>query len=70
MPRFSREPLEKMVSLRLTADQDQLLADIARALGLAGGKADVLRQALDYWLENAPEAVQAIKKVRRQKDGD
>jgi Arc/MetJ-type ribon-helix-helix transcriptional regulator len=59
MPRFSRDPLEKMVSLRLTQEQDRLLADLAASLGLAGGKAELLRRALDYWLEHAPEAREA-----------
>jgi hypothetical protein len=35
-------------------------------LALLGGKADVLRKALDYWLENAPEARQAAKKAGRK----
>jgi hypothetical protein len=70
MPRFSRDPLQKMISLRVTAEQDQLLADIAGVLGLPGGKAEVLRKALDYWLENAPEAEETIAKVRRKKGGN
>jgi hypothetical protein len=69
MPRFSRDPLAKMISLRLTEEQDQLLADLAEVLGLSG-KADVLRKALDYWLEHAPQAQQATKQVRPKKDKD
>ena len=65
MPRFSRQPFQKMISLRVTREQDQLLGELARGLGLSG-KADVLRRALDYWLENAPEAQQA----RPKKEGD
>jgi hypothetical protein len=56
MSHFSREPLTRMLSLRVTAEQDRLLGELAGALGLPGGKADVLRRALDYWLEHAPEA--------------
>jgi len=70
MPRFSRDPLARMVSLRLTAEQDQLLADLSAALGLAGGKAELLRKALDYWLEHAPEARRAAKQAGREKGGD
>jgi hypothetical protein len=62
MPRFSRKPFQKMVSLRVTAEQDQLLAALALALGLSG-KAEVLRKALDYWLEHAPEARKAAKQA-------
>jgi hypothetical protein len=65
MPRFSREPFAKMLSLRVTAEQDRLLGELAEALGLAGGKAELLRRALDYWLENAPE----VKKAGRQREG-
>jgi hypothetical protein len=35
-------------------------------LALPGGKADVLRKALDYWVENTPEARQAAKKKGRK----
>ena len=59
MPRFSRDRVEKMVSLRLTGEQDRLLTDLAAGLGLPGGKAELLRRAVDYWLEHAPEAQQA-----------
>jgi hypothetical protein len=50
-----------MLSLRVTDEQDRLLGELARELGLSG-KADVLRRALDYWLEHAPE----VKKAGRQ----
>jgi hypothetical protein len=68
MPRFSREPLEKMISLRVTREQDQLLGELAEVLGMSG-KADVLRRALDYWLEHAPEALQAAKKGKEKPGG-
>lgn len=55
MPRFSREPFTRMLSLRVTEDQDRLLGELAERLGLAGGKAELLRRALDYYLENARE---------------
>jgi hypothetical protein len=69
MPRFSREPLRKMISLRLTEEDDRLLADMAVVLGLPGGKADVVRRALDYWLANAKEAKGAAANVRPKKEG-
>jgi hypothetical protein len=69
MPRFSRNPLNKLISLRVTEEDNQLLEDLGRALKLPGGKADVLRRALDFWLENAPEAQQAGKQTGRKKDG-
>ncbi len=68
MPRFSRDPLAKMISLRVTREQDQLLGDLAETLGLPGGKAELLRKALDYWLEHAPEAQQASRKAERKKE--
>ena len=72
MPRFSRDPLKKMISLRVTAEDDRLLGDLAQALGLPGGKADLLRKALDYWLEHAPEAraaQEAGKEKGRKREG-
>jgi hypothetical protein len=69
MPRFSRNPLNKLISLRVTEEDNQLLEDLARRLNLPGGKADVLRRALDYWLENAPDAQPSGKESRRKKEG-
>jgi Arc/MetJ-type ribon-helix-helix transcriptional regulator len=71
MPRFSREPLTRMLSLRVTEEQDRLLGELAESLGLQGGKAEVLRKALDYWLEHAPEAreaQEASKKAEGKKE--
>jgi hypothetical protein len=67
MPRFSRDPLEKIITLRVTTEQDRHLGELAEVLDL-GGKADVLRHALDYWLENAPEVQEAVKKKPGPKD--
>jgi hypothetical protein len=58
-----------MVSLRLTQEQDRLLTDLAARLGLAGGKAELLRKALDYWLEHAPESRQADPDEGLQAEG-
>jgi hypothetical protein len=66
MPKFSRDPLQKMISLRLTQEQDQLLTEMANTMGLAGGKAELLRKALDYWLEHAPVAKEAAKKLGKK----
>lgn len=69
MPRFSRDPLSRMISLRVTPDQDKYLERLAAALGLPGGKAELLRKALDYWLEHAPEAREA-QEVSKDKGED
>ena len=55
MSKFSRESLPKIISLRVSEEQDELLQAYAKQMGLRG-KSDVLRLALDYWLEHAPEA--------------
>jgi hypothetical protein len=57
MPAFRRERpprRDKMLSLRLTDEEDQLLGELQEQLGLRA-KVDVLRQALDYFLANAPQ---------------
>jgi hypothetical protein len=53
-----------MISLRVTEADDRLLGELAQELGLPGGKADLLRKALDYWLEHAPEAREAQEAVK------
>jgi hypothetical protein len=67
MPRFSRNPFQKMISLRVTREQDRLLEGLAAALKLSG-KAEVLRKALDYWLEHAPEARKAAKQAGSEEE--
>jgi hypothetical protein len=67
MPRFSRDPLTRMISLRVTPEQDEYLGQLAAALGLTGGKAELLRKALDYWLEHAPEARGEGQQGRKEK---
>jgi hypothetical protein len=69
MPRFSRDPLQKMVSLRLTAEQNRDLTEMASNLRLVGGKAELLRKALDYWLEHSPDAQRAQRKLGRKEEG-
>ncbi len=63
--RFGRDPLAKVLSLRVTQEQDQLLGELAESLELPGGKAELLRKSLDYWLAHSPEAQQAGKKAGR-----
>jgi len=58
--RFSRENRDILVSLRVSASEDAFLEDRMEALGLKS-KVDVLRIALDYWAEHAPEASQPKK---------
>ncbi len=60
---FRRDPLLKVLSLRVTREQDQLLGDLAESLGLQGGKAELLRRSLDYWLAHSPEAQHAGKQA-------
>ena len=57
--------MRRMLSLRVTEEQDQLLENLAEALSLPG-KSEVLRRALDYWLEHAPDAQRAGKPGRKK----
>jgi len=43
------------ISLRVTAEQDAALTAIAERLQLPG-KSELIRRAIDYWLQNAPDA--------------
>mgnify|MGYP001579821736 CR=1 len=60
---FSTRPpaRAKMLSLRVTNEQDAELEKIAGELKLSG-KSEVLRVALDYWLEHAPDAQRLRRK--------
>ena len=46
---------DKILSLRVSGEEDQMLEELRQRLGLAN-KVDVFRQALDYFVANAPEA--------------
>lgn len=50
---FSRrpDPRDKMLSLRVTTQEKDRLESIARQLDCRG-TSEVLRLALDYWIEN------------------
>ena len=64
MPPFRRDRpprREKMLSLRVTEEEDRTLEELREHLGL-DAKVDVLRQALDYFLENAPQ----VRKRKRR----
>jgi hypothetical protein len=58
-----------MLSLRVTPEQSRLLEELAQNLGLPGGKAEVLRKALDYWLEHSPEAKKAARGAGDKEEG-
>jgi hypothetical protein len=45
----------KLISLRVSPEEDRLLDELMSRLGL-GAKVDVFRAALDYFVNNAPEA--------------
>ena len=65
MPAFRRErpaPRNKMLSIRITDEEDELLEELRQRLGV-DAKVDVFRQALDYFLEHAPQA-----RARKGKD--
>jgi|MDSZ01.2.fsa_nt_gb hypothetical protein len=65
MTQFKKEdrPVRsKMISVRMTEDQSQLLVDVAEELNLEG-VADLIRHAVDCFLENDRKAAQACRKV-------
>ena len=51
----------KMLTLRVTPEQDALLTIISRQL-LIMDKAEIVRQALDYWIATGPQA-SAIRRL-------
>jgi len=62
MGKFSRDAAREVtMTLRLTREQSELLEQLRQRLQLAT-KADVMRTALDYWLDHAPETREAKRK--------
>ena len=53
----------KLVSVRMTEEQSKLLQGVAEELELEGGVADLIRAAVDCFIENDRNAKQACKKV-------
>jgi len=49
------EVRKKLISLRVSPEEDRLLVELMERLGV-NNKVDVLRQALDYFVQHAPEA--------------
>ncbi len=60
------EPRATMVALRLTAGQAELLTTLAERLEV--GRSELVRMALDYWLENSPEAADATTEKKKRKN--
>jgi hypothetical protein len=59
------EPRDVVVTFRATAAEKQMLGELATALGVRG-HAEVLRQALDYFLSHSPEGRRAARQARSQ----
>ena len=49
-----------MLSMRLSDEQNETLERLAERLDLS--KAEVLRTALDYWIENSEDARRAMRR--------
>ena len=65
-PAFSldrRAALKRMISVRVSEEQDKLLDELAPLLDLRG-KAEVVRVAVDYFLAESPQAKQAVARLR------
>lgn len=67
--RFSREdkPESKgtLLSVRLTKPQMELLERLAAELGIIGGRAELVRQAIDFWMSHERRARQAVQRLGR-----
>ena len=54
------KPRQHCVTLRVTEEQNEILERLTASLEKSKG--EVLRTALDYWLENSPEAKRALRR--------
>lgn len=69
MTKFQREQRparSRMVTIRMTDEQIATLEGVASAIGITGGKAEAIRRAIDYWIENDREARAAANRLRRK----
>jgi Ribbon-helix-helix protein, copG family len=53
------EPRQHCVTLRVGTKQNEVLTALAESLGKSKG--EVVRVALDYWLQHSPEGKKAMK---------
>lgn len=60
-----REARESILTVRLTAEQDRLLAEMAEALELRG-KAELVRQAIDAFIASNRKAQAAARKAAQK----
>lgn len=67
MSAFSTKPTprDSILTVRLTAEQDRLLAEMADALGMRG-KADFVRQAIDAFIASNKRAQTAARKAAQK----
>jgi predicted DNA-binding protein len=63
---FSSKPAARgsILSVRLTAEQDARLAALAASMGISG-KAELVRKALDYYMENSRDIPRAATQQRK-----
>jgi predicted DNA-binding protein len=69
MTKFQREQRparSRMVTIRMTDEQIATLEGVASAIGITGGKAEAIRRAIDFWIENDREARAAANRLRRK----
>jgi predicted DNA-binding protein len=68
--KFQREerptPRSKMLSIRMTEEQIATLDGVATALGIEGGKAALIRTAIDYYMEHDRAARLAAQRLNRR----
>lgn len=67
--RFSREDKPEsrgtLLSVRLTKPQMETLERLVEELGIAGGRAELVRQAIDFWMSHDRRARQAMQRISR-----
>jgi len=68
--KFSREEKrqsrEVLLSVRLTPQQMELIDGLAKALEIEGGKAELVRRAIDFWVTHDRNAKQAAQRLQRR----
>ncbi len=67
--KFSREERPEsrgtLLSVRLTKPQMDVLERLVEELGIEGGRAELARQAIDFWMTHDKRAKQAMQRIQR-----
>lgn len=61
-----REPRDCLLSVRVKRSELELLDALAEELQIEGGRAEMVRRAIDFWVETDRAARQAAQRLQKR----